>query len=38
MIDEIDVQAENDVFELGSNIDFIDFTEIDPFSESGARA
>ena len=36
-IDAIDVQADNDVYELPTNIDFIDFTEIDPFSEGGAR-
>jgi hypothetical protein len=36
-IDTIDVQADNDVYELGTNIDFIDFTEIDPFSEGGVR-
>jgi hypothetical protein len=36
-LDAIDVQADNDVYELGTNIDFIDFTEIDPFSEGGAR-
>ena len=36
-IDSIDVQADNDVYELPTNIDFIDFTEIDPFSEGGAR-
>ena len=37
-IDTIDVQADNDVYDLTTNIDFIDFTEIDPFSEGGARA
>ena len=36
-LDAIDVQADNDVYELGTNIDFIDFTEIDPFSEGGVR-
>ena len=36
-IDTIDVQADNDVYDLTSNIDFIDFTEIDPFSEGGTR-
>jgi hypothetical protein len=36
-IDEIDVQADNDVYDNPTNIDFIDFTEIDPFSEGGAR-
>ena len=36
-LDTIDVQADNDVYELGTNIDFIDFTEIDPFSEGGVR-
>ena len=36
-LDAIDVQAYNDVYELGTNIDFIDFTEIDPFSEGGVR-
>jgi hypothetical protein len=36
-IDTIDVQADNDVYELRTNIDFIDFTEIDPFSEGGTR-
>jgi hypothetical protein len=36
-IDTIDVQADNDVYDKASNIDFIDFTEIDPFSEGGAR-
>jgi hypothetical protein len=36
-IDEIDVQADNDVYDNPTNIDFIDFTEIDPFSEGGVR-
>jgi hypothetical protein len=36
-IDAIDVQADNDVYDKSSNIDFIDFTEIDPFSEGGTR-
>jgi hypothetical protein len=36
-IDAIDVQADNDVYDKSSNIDFIDFTEIDPFSEGGKR-
>ena len=36
-LDAIDVQADNDVYELRTNIDFIDFTEIDPFSEGGVR-
>jgi hypothetical protein len=36
-IDTIDVQADNDVYDLTTNIDFIDFTEIDPFSEGGTR-
>jgi len=36
-IDTIDVLADNDVYDLTSNIDFIDFTEIDPFSEGGTR-
>jgi hypothetical protein len=36
-LDTIDVQADNDVYDLGTNIDFIDFTEIDPFSEGGVR-
>jgi hypothetical protein len=36
-IDTIDVQADNDVYDNPTNIDFIDFTEIDPFSEGGTR-
>jgi len=36
-IDTIDVLADNDVYDLTTNIDFIDFTEIDPFSEGGTR-
>lgn len=36
-IDTIDVLADNDVYDLSTNIDFIDFTEIDPFSEGGTR-
>jgi hypothetical protein len=36
-IDAIDVQADNDVYDNPTNIDFIDFTEIDPFSEGGTR-
>lgn len=36
-IDTIDVLADNDVYDLTTNIDFIDFTEIDPFSEGGVR-
>lgn len=36
-IEEIDVQADNDVYDNPTNIDFIDFTEIDPFSEGGTR-
>jgi hypothetical protein len=35
-VDEIDIQAQNDIFEQ-EGLDFIDFTEFDPFSE-GKRA
>jgi hypothetical protein len=37
LIDAIDVQAENDIFTQANNISFIDFTELDPFSEGGNR-
>lgn len=36
-VDAIDPNAQNDMFEQ-EGLDFIDFTEIDPFSEGGARA
>ena len=36
-VDTIDPNAQNDMFEQ-EGLDFIDFTEIDPFSEGGARA
>jgi len=36
-IGAIDSSAQNDIFEQ-EGLDFIDFTEIDPFSEGGARA
>jgi hypothetical protein len=36
-VDDIDVESQNDTFEQ-EGLDFIDFTEFDPFSESGVRS
>ncbi|CAB5221304.1 neck protein [uncultured Caudovirales phage] len=36
-VEDIDTQAENEIFEQ-EGLDFIDFTEFDPFSEKGVRA